>query len=113
MDAHFSQIIMKKNRPAVQVSVLCATADEERFKEMFFRHTTTFGVKSFPLDKTELERRVITRETPLGPVRVKQALTPDGAALKEKPEFEDCRDLAKKRGIPLAEVYAQIARAAK
>lgn len=115
MDAHFTPIIMKKNRPAVQISVLCAVADEERFKTLLFRHTTTFGVKSFALEKTELERCVITRETPLGPVRVKQALWNggNGEPLKEKPEFEDCRALAEKHGLPLAEVYAQVGWASK
>lgn len=35
------------------------------------------------------------------------------ATVRAKPEFEDCRALAERHGIPLAEVYACIARVAK
>ena len=39
MDVHFTSIMMKKNRPAIQVSLLCGEAEEARFTEMLFRHT--------------------------------------------------------------------------
>ncbi|WP_338667949.1 nickel pincer cofactor biosynthesis protein LarC [Pseudodesulfovibrio methanolicus] len=108
MDVHFTPIIMKKNRPATMLSLLCAEADEARFKDLLFRHTSTLGVKSFPLEKTELERRFDTLETPLGPVTMKRALL-DGEVLRSKPEYEECREMARRNDIPLAEVYALIA----
>ncbi|GFK95310.1 hypothetical protein NNJEOMEG_03169 [Fundidesulfovibrio magnetotacticus] len=107
MDVHFAPIQMKKNRPATCVSLLCAQADEERFKELIFRHTTTLGVKSFPLEKTVLAVSFETLETPLGPVTLKNALL-DGKVLRSKPELEDCRELARRHGVPLAEVYAAV-----
>lgn len=109
MDVHFTPIIMKKNRPAIQISLLCSEAEEERFKLLLFRHTTTLGVKSFPLEKTVLERRLVKLETPLGPVTVKQALL-EGVVLHVKPEFEECREIARRHDLPLAEVYALIGR---
>lgn len=112
MDVHFTPIVMKKNRPATCVSVLCAVGDEARFKELLFRHTTTLGIKSFPLDKTVLETAFERLDTPLGPVTMKNAIL-DGTVLRAKPEFEDCRELARRHDIPLAEVYARIARLAK
>ncbi|MEZ7196592.1 nickel pincer cofactor biosynthesis protein LarC [Pseudodesulfovibrio karagichevae] len=108
MDVHFTPTIMKKNRPATMLSLLCAEADEGRFKELLFRHTATLGVKSFALEKTELERRFDTLETPLGPVTMKRALL-DGEILRSKPEYEECREMARRNGLPLAEVYALIA----
>ncbi len=39
---------------------------------------------------------------------IKHALR-DGRLLRSKPEFEDCRALARKHGLPLAEVYALVA----
>ena len=107
MDVHFTPIVMKKNRPAVQVSVLCAAQEARRFQELLFRHTSTFGVKSFPLEKTELARRTTTVATTLGSVRVKEALW-DGKVLHAKPEFEDCRKLAEQHGLPLQEVLALV-----
>ena len=112
MDVHFTPIVMKKNRPATCVSLLCATQDEERFKELLFRHTTTLGVKSFPLEKTVLGVSFERLETELGPVTMKNALK-DGKVIRSKPELEDCRALAKKHGLSLAEVQAAVARHGK
>jgi hypothetical protein len=108
MDVHFTPIFMKKSRPATMLSLLCAEEDEARFKDLLFRNTTTLGVKSLALEKTELERRFDTLETPLGPVTMKRALL-DGEVLRFKPEYEECREMARRNGIPLAEVYALIA----
>lgn len=109
MDVHFTPILMKKNRPATCLSLLCAAADEDRFKELLFRHTTTLGIKSLPLEKTFLATTFTTLPTPLGPVRLKNALL-GGTVLRSKPEFEDCRALAREHNIPLAEVYAVVDR---
>jgi uncharacterized protein (TIGR00299 family) protein len=108
MDVHFTPILMKKNRPATSVSLLCAASDEKRFRELLFRHTTTLGVKSFPLEKTALDVAFERLDTPLGPVTMKNALR-DGKVIRSKPELEDCRELAARHGLSLAEVYARIA----
>ncbi|WP_300159206.1 nickel pincer cofactor biosynthesis protein LarC [Solidesulfovibrio sp.] len=112
MDVHFTPIVMKKSRPATCLSLLCGEADQARFTELLFRHTTTLGVKSFPLDKIVLDVAFETRQTPLGPVTMKNALM-DGAVLRSKPEFEDCRRLAEAHGLPLAEVYAAVGKCGK
>jgi uncharacterized protein (TIGR00299 family) protein len=109
MDVHFTPIQMKKNRPATCVSLLCAASDEERFKDLLFRHTTTLGIKSFPLDKTVLDISFERLDTPLGPVTMKNAIR-DGKVIRSKPELEDCRELARRHGMPLTEVYAVIGR---
>lgn len=107
MDVHLTPIVMKKSRPATCLSLLCAPADEAKFRDLIFRHTTTLGIKSFPLDKTVLQISFETRETPLGPVTMKNALL-DGAVLRKKPELEDCRRLAREHGLPLAAICAAI-----
>lgn len=112
MDVHFTPIQMKKNRPATCVSLLCSAADEERFKDLLFRHTTTLGIKSFPLDKTVLDISFERLETPLGPVTMKNALR-DGKVIRVKPELEDCREMARRHDLPLADVYAIIGRHGK
>jgi len=109
MDVHFTPIVMKKNRPATCVSLLCSAADEERFKDLLFRHTTTLGVKSIPIDKTVLEISFERLDTPLGPVTMKNAIL-DGKVIRSKPELEDCRELARKHGLPLGDVYTIIGR---
>ncbi len=109
MDVHFTPIVMKKNRPATSVSLLCGAGDEDRFKRLIFRHTTTLGIKSFPIEKTVLATAFERLETPLGTVTMKNALM-DGEVIRSKPELEDCREIARRHGIPLGEVYLHIGR---
>jgi len=108
-DVYFTPVIMKKSRPGVVVSVVCGEAERARFTELLFRHTTTLGVKVFLHDKAMLEQSFVSVSTPLGSVRLKQALL-HGKVLRSKPEFEDCKALARSHGIPLAEVYAAISK---
>ena len=110
-DVYFTPVIMKKSRPGVIISVVCGAAERARFTELLFRHTTTLGVKAFDLDKAMLEQSFATVATPLGNVRVKQAHL-HGKVLRAKPEFEDCKALARRHGIPLTEVYAAISKVA-
>lgn len=109
MDVHFTPIIMKKNRPATTLSILCADEEENWFKRLIFKHTTTLGVKSIPIDKTILDISFETLETPLGKVTMKNAIL-EGEVIRSKPELEDCRKLSEKHGISIGEVYLQIGR---
>jgi uncharacterized protein (DUF111 family) len=59
MAGRFSPILMKKNRPATCFSLLCAVADEERFKEHLFRlllaEVAASGTTAHVLDGTNLD----------------------------------------------------------
>nr|WP_321255619.1 nickel pincer cofactor biosynthesis protein LarC [uncultured Pseudodesulfovibrio sp.] len=110
MDVHFTPIVMKKSRPATTLSVLCGVEDEGKFKHLLFKHTTTLGIKSIPLNKTELNISFEKLETSLGTVTMKNAHL-DGQVLRSKPELEDCRTLAHKHNIPLSDVYLAIDKA--
>jgi len=107
MDVHFTPIVMKKNRPATTLSLLCSAEDEDKFKRLIFKHTTTLGIKSIDIEKNILGVSFDILETPLGTVTMKNAIL-DGKIVRSKPELEDCRALAKQHGIPLSEVYLQI-----
>lgn len=108
-DVYFAPVVMKKSRPGVVISVVCGESERARFTELLFRHTTTLGVKVFLHEKAMLEQSFARVTTPLGTVRLKQALL-HGKVLRSKPEFEDCKALARRHGMPLAEVYAAISK---
>lgn len=110
LDAHFTPVQMKKNRPATQVQVLCSAEAAAGLVEHLLRHTTTFGVKVLDIGRVCLARRQDTIETEIGPVDVKEGLWA-GETLKVSPEYESCRRLARTRKIPVGRVY-EIARAA-
>ncbi len=104
LDAWFTSIQMKKNRPAVQLSVLCPPERAPELRALIFAHTTTLGVRQQEVQRYSLLRRVETVATPFGPIRVKLAEYAPGR-WKAAPEFEDCLAAARAHHVPLAEVY--------
>jgi hypothetical protein len=110
LDVFNTPIQMKKNRPGVLLTVLCAEADGDRFTEMLMRETSTFGVRRHPAERRKLRREFVGVQTPYGEVTVKVGRL-DGEVLQAAPEFESCRMLAEQAKVPLKEVYATALRA--
>ena len=104
LDVYLTPIIMKKGRPSVKISVLCMGAKLEKMKEVLFKETTTFGVRSFKVDKTMLKRNYTKVNTSYGEVTVKEAYY-KGEKIKSKLEYEECKKIAEDGGISLREVY--------
>ncbi len=105
LDTWFTPIIMKKNRPAVQLSVLCSLDQQEKLRSLLFTHTTTLGVRTLSLERHVLPRRFERVETAYGPIRIKLAEYAPGR-WKAAPEYEDCRLAAQRHSTSLGEVYA-------
>lgn len=103
-DVFLTPTIMKKSRPAVILSVLCGEEQAHEMKETLFSETTTLGMRESRVLRTMLRREIVSRSTPYGKVRIKRAYF-RGRIIRSKPEYDDCRRLAGKHGIPLAEVY--------
>jgi uncharacterized protein (TIGR00299 family) protein len=103
LDVWMTPIQMKKNRPAVTLSVLASVQLQEKLEEIIFTETTTIGIRHYPVQRTAAERREETVHTAWGPVRVKISSI-RGAVCSVTPEFADCRTIAEKNGIPLKEV---------
>jgi uncharacterized protein (DUF111 family) len=112
MDVWSTSILMKKGRPAQQVSALVEPERRRAVEEAFFLHSTTLGVRVRPVERTTLPRSLASVKTPYGPVRVKVAGL-GGAPIGAQPEFEDCRRLAAAAGVPVRRVWqAAVAAAA-
>ena len=111
LDAWFTPIYMKKNRPGVILSVLCRPEDGGRLRERLLRETTTLGVRWRPMQRQIAERRSISVETPWGTVRCKCKLLGD-RLVSIKPEHEDCAEIARSQDLPIMEVTLAARRAA-
>lgn len=107
-DVWFTPIFMKKNRPAYQLSVLCAEGQIRALDAILFRETTTIGVRRYRVERTALPRRFFEVRVPGGTVRIKACEQPDGAE-KCYPEYEDVKRIARETGKSYREVY-QIAK---
>jgi uncharacterized protein (TIGR00299 family) protein len=103
LDVWLTPIQMKKNRPAVTLSVLAFVQLKEKLEEIIFTETTTIGIRRYAVQRTVAERREETVATPWGSVRVKTSSI-DGVVCSATPEYDDCRALAEAHGIPLKEV---------
>ena len=106
-DVFLQNIIMKKTRPAVMLSVLCAPDKRVEMERLLFTETSTIGVRYQYVKKSVLDRRTVTVETQWGPVRVKEAYY-KGQKLRAKPEYEDCAAIARKHNISLETVYKHL-----
>lgn len=102
-DVFHTAIQMKKNRPAVLLTVLCDEADADRFTELLLRETSAFGVRRHAVERRKLRREWMTVPTPHGDASVKVGRL-GGKVLQAAPEFESCRRLAAQAGVPLKAV---------
>ncbi|MBQ2220557.1 MAG: nickel pincer cofactor biosynthesis protein LarC [Acidaminococcaceae bacterium] len=103
LDAWLQPVVMKKGRPAQTLKVLCSPEQRQVMEQIMFTQTTTLGVRAYYVERTALERRWKTVQTPWGEVRVKEGLL-DGKVVNAVPEFEDCKKIAEANGVPLKAV---------
>ncbi|MCK4466242.1 MAG: nickel pincer cofactor biosynthesis protein LarC [Bacteroidales bacterium] len=106
-DVFFTPLMMKKNRPAIKISVLCSPDQMNKVKELLFIETTTLGLRTYKVDKTALERKLSKLATDYGEVTIKSCYY-QNKLLHSKPEYEDCKQIAKERNIPIREVIEHI-----
>lgn len=106
LDVTLTPVFMKKNRPATTISVLTEPDKIEQLTSILFAETTTLGLRV-----TQAERRVQARSfaevnTSYGKVRVKYS-----ASGNFTPEYDDCRQIASEKNVPLRAVMAEAAEA--
>ncbi len=105
LDVYATPIQMKKNRPALKVTCICAVSDVDKVAEVIFRETTTIGIRYTTAHRKTLRREFSKVQTAFGEVSMKVSLL-DGSAVNFVPEFEDCRRLAAEKGVALKEVQS-------
>ncbi|ACB10154.1 MAG: hypothetical protein XD64_1122 [Thermotoga sp. 47_83] len=106
-DVFFTPIYMKKNRPAVKVSVLCHESKKDEILKLLFKESTSIGARVFYPEKVEATRTVKTVKTEYGEIPVKIASF-DSEIVNISPEYEACKKIAQEKGIPLKEVYRAV-----
>ena len=106
-DVFFTPIIMKKSRPAVIVSVLCDAGKQKAIEEIFWLNSSTFGLRSYKVTKSMLRREIVKVKTRHGEITVKNGYL-KGRKIKSKPEYEDCKRLAKENSVSIQDIYESI-----
>ena len=104
----FSQpIAMKKGRSAQLLTALVHPEQAEALRHVWWRHSTTIGLREQLQSRWVLPRRSLELATPLGPVRLKQARLPDGR-WRSKPEHDDLVALARQHTLGIDQVRAVV-----
>ena len=104
LDVWYTAIVMKKGRPATMLSVLTSATEADILREWIFRSTTTFGIRSYQVQRQALERQVEAVQVPWGEVPIKIG-TWRGEVLIAAPEHEVCARLAQANNVTPRQVY--------
>lgn len=110
LDVYTTPIQMKKDRPAVMLSVICALDNVSKLESIIFRETQTFGIRRQRIQRSIRERMTYTVETDFGPIKGKVGWRAEEPAIFTA-EYEDCVEIAKAHNVALRDVYmaAQVA----
>ncbi len=106
-DVFFTPIIMKKSRPALTVSVLCDLSKQPLMEEILWMNSSTFGLRSYHVTKSMLQRKTIKVKTKYGTINVKCGYL-NGRIIKFKPEYEDCKRLAKEKRVSIKDIHESV-----
>lgn len=108
LDAYFTPVFMKKNRPAYALTVLCREADIARMADLVFRHTGAIGLRSRVSERIVMQRENRKIATEYGEIDCK--ICRRGDLTKCKPEYESLREAAERSSVPLDKITEKIPR---
>jgi uncharacterized protein (TIGR00299 family) protein len=107
LDVFFAPVQMKKNRPATLLSMLCLPEQLATLSSLVLTETSAIGLRHYPVSRVTLERRIEERQTCFGLLRFKLVFD-QGRLLRVTPEYEDCRRVARERGVALQDVLRAV-----
>ena len=108
LEAWYTPVFMKKNRPAYLLTVLCKADKQTALENIIFANTTTIGIRSKVLTRRILKREMMTVQTPYGAIEVKACDAPDEKGVMHKryyPEYDSVKRLALEKEIDMATLY--------
>ena len=103
LDVWQHPILMKKNRLATELSVLCYKDVMEKIIDCIFSETTTNGLRISEVKRSVLDRKIVEVKVLDETIKVKVSFK-GKKVLTISPEYEDCRKVALKKGISLKKV---------
>ena len=110
-EVNYTPVFMKKNRPAWLLTIICKESERRDLEEIVFRETTTIGIRRCTMERTKLNREIVTVSTRYGNVAVK-VCTSNG--LKRcYPEYEDVTRICRESGASFLDVYEEAVKAGR
>ncbi len=106
LDVYLTPVTMKKSRPGIVLTALCAPEKVTDLSRVLFEESPTIGVRWTAYQRERLDRETITLATAYGPVPFKVSRL-GGRVVTTTPEFDEIRRIAKEKGLPAREVLDQ------
>jgi len=107
LDFYFSQVIMKKGRPGLLLTIICKGDGFDGITDFVLNFTSTIGLRYYKTSRIELDRNKEKVSTELGDFSVKITKTKKGK-IKIKPESEEILEYSIKNGISPTELSQKI-----
>ncbi|HJJ42117.1 MAG TPA: nickel pincer cofactor biosynthesis protein LarC [Methanocorpusculum sp.] len=107
-DASAVPAVMKKGRAGYLIKVICMPEDSVRLSKILAKETGSLGIRCMPMIHRFAADRVISKESAeingtVYTADVKSAYE-NGIAYSKKAEFDDCKVISEKSGVPLKDV---------
>jgi uncharacterized protein (TIGR00299 family) protein len=103
LDVYLTPVQMKKNRPGTLLTVMCQSDSENSINRILFEETTTIGLRIQTVRRKKLRRRFSKISTVFGDIKCKVSEI-NGQPVSITPEYDDCKSIAVKKGVPLKSV---------
>lgn len=107
-DVHYIPVMMKKNRPAYLLNVLCDESKRKELETIIFKETTTIGIRRTYMERTVLQKTFETISTPFGDAVFK--VVDINGEKRAYPEYESARLLSEKHNLSIIDVYQLLER---
>ena len=106
LDAYFTPVLMKKNRPGHLLTVLCDNDQKDKLGRIIFERGMTLGMRVRTVSRMKLKRKTVQVDTSGGRVSVKVADL-DGRSLIF-PEYDDMAAAMRKSGKSYEDILFEI-----
>ena len=91
LDVYFSSISMKKNRPGIELSVLCDSEKEKNLVKLIFQESTSIGIRIRNERRKTLKREIRQKEIQdLEQITFKISKL-NNEIINVQPEYRDCK----------------------
>lgn len=107
LEAHITPRIMKRGRPGAGLTVLARAEKLQAVIQVILCHTTSIGLRYYPVTRAVLERSEYLANTRYGAVRVKMVIDPCGVK-RCKAEYRDLHRISQEKGISMAQLRREI-----
>jgi pyridinium-3,5-bisthiocarboxylic acid mononucleotide nickel chelatase len=106
LDVFLTPVIMKRARPGVVLTALCAPEGVGALSRVLFEESSTIGVRWSERRRARLEREMIAVQTAYGTISCKISRL-EGRVVTITPEFAEVARIATAKSLPVREVLDQ------